>query len=240
MKRSQPRHRLIMGKNCLQELLEFAPEQILQVYTSKDQDPLIDEIENRGILIKKVKKDHLSDMAGSDSHQSFIAEVKDKQFLNLQTYLEKEENRLVLMLDSINDPQNFGTLLRAAECFGVDAVVWSKNRGVDLTPVVSKASVGASELMPMLRVSNLVDTIKKFQEAGFWVVTAEVGEETQSLHSFEFPEKTLLVMGSEGKGVQPLISKNADFKIFIPMMGKIDSLNVSQATSVILSHWRKR
>ena len=141
------------------------------------------------------------------------------------------------MLDSIFDPQNFGSLLRSAECFGVDGVIWSKNRGCELTPVVSKASVGASELLPLLCVSNLAETMRKFKKNGFWIVTAEIGEEAKSLDSFDFPEKTLLIMGSEGKGVQKLLSKEADSKVYLPMYGQIDSLNVSQAASVLLYQW---
>lgn len=237
-KTKQSHSRLIMGKNCLKEVLLHAPDRLIRVFTTKKQDPLLDQIFQAGIPIKHVAKEALSERVQSESHQSFVAEVKERRFIDLDSYLENEEDRLILMLDSINDPQNFGSLLRCAECFGVAAVVWSKNRGTDLTPVVAKASVGASEILPLIRVSNLAETVKKFQNAGFRVATAEVGEGAQSLYSFDFPQKTLLVLGSEGKGVQPLISRLADCKIYIPMRGKIDSLNVSQAASVILSHWQ--
>ncbi len=181
-------------------------------------------------------------MVNSESHQGIVALVKEKQGVGLSEYLDQafeKDADLILVLDSINDPQNLGTLLRSAECFGVGAVVWSKNRGVGITPVVSKTSVGASELMMTIQVSNLVEAVKKCKKDGYEVVTAEVGKEACSLEDFSFPKKTVLIMGSEGEGVRHLLSQQADHRVFVPMQGAIDSLNVSQATSVFLYHWRR-
>jgi 23S rRNA (guanosine2251-2'-O)-methyltransferase len=227
--------RLIIGKNCIREVLKAAPERIESLLLAKD-DP---EFSKAGIPVKILRKDQLSDLAGTESHQGVGAYVKDRPRPDLKSFLKKERDAsLVLMLDSIFDPQNFGAILRAAECFGADAVVWSKNRGVDITPVVTKASVGASELIDLIKVSNLAEAVKQFQKHGYGAVTAEIGDEAENLFEFQFPPLTLLIMGSEGKGVQPLISKRADHKVYIPMAGQIDSLNVSQATSVFLSHWK--
>ena len=113
---------------------------------------------------------------------------------------------------------------------------YSTNRNVALTPVVSKASVGASEMVSLIPVSNLVDTLKKFQDAGYFSVATEISDQAKPLDSFEFPEKTVLMVGAEGSGIQPLLSKRSDFHLYIPMKGAIDSLNVSQATAVLLSH----
>lgn len=238
---------MVMGKNCIREILDHAPERLIKVFTSK-QDPtkpdsLLEDLKAKKIPIEVLDKDKLTSLVESDSHQSFVAQVRNSGTTELSTFLQKSASKkksLVLALDCIFDPQNLGALLRAADCFGVDAVLWSKNRGTDVTPVVSKASVGASELIEIIKVSNLVEAMKKFQKADYWTVTAEVDETSQNLYSFDFPDKTLLVMGSEGKGVQNLVSKNADFKVYISMLGKINSLNVSQATSVFLSHWRSQ
>ncbi len=226
---------LIMGKNCVREVLKAAPERIQKILLAKKDL----EFSKAGIPIKILSKDELSDLAGSESHQGVAAYLKEKPKLDLKAFLSKEkESSLVLLLDSIFDPQNFGAILRAAECFGAGAVVWSKNRGADITPVVTKASVGASELVDLIKVSNLAETVKQFQKHGYWAVTAEIGPAAENLYKFQFPSHTLLIMGSEGKGVQPLISKYSDHKVYIPMFGQIDSLNVSQAASVILSQWR--
>lgn len=231
--------RFIMGKNAIKELFKKDKKRIIEIYLEKG-DPLVQEWS--GMPLRFTSKHELTKILQSDSHQGVAALVHEPPSCDLASLfhrLEKKDKALVLMLDSIMDPQNFGSLLRSAECFGVDAVVWSKNRGVDITPVVSKASVGATELVPLIRVSNLAETVKKFKEHDFWAVTAEVGEEAQSLYTFEFPKKTLLIMGSEGKGVQPIVSKQADFKVLIPMQGQIDSLNVSQATAVFLCFYHK-
>ena len=229
--------RIIMGKNCLREVLKHFPERIKKVYTTKTNekhDELFNIIQENNITTKTVSKEKLFDLVHTDSHQSYVAIVKAKPIIDINTFLKHTKDKsFVLMLDSIYDPQNLGAILRAAECLGVDAVIWSKNRGSDITPVVTKAGVGASELVDIIKVSNLVESIKKFKEHGFHIITAEV-KNAQPIYSFDFPSKTLLIVGSEGKGIQKLISKQSDSKVFIPMQGNIDSLNVSQATAIFL------
>jgi 23S rRNA (guanosine2251-2'-O)-methyltransferase len=232
-----------MGKNSIRELLRTSPERIMEVYTchTSEKDPLQAELSKKRIPIREVNKNKLTEMVHSDSHQSFVAVVKEKPPVELKQFLKQATDKthsLVVMLDSIYDPQNMGAILRAAECFAADLVVYSKNRGTDITPVVSKTSSGATELVPICKVSNLAETLKLFKEAGYWVVSAEGGSNSTSIYTFDFPEKTLLILGSEGEGVQQILSKNADFRISIPMLGQIDSLNVSQASAVFLSHYR--
>lgn len=239
------RFRLIMGKNCISEVLRSNPERIVEFYTSAidEKDPLITLLRSHKVPIVLKQKEQLSKIVSSDSHQSAVAAIKEKHSVDIKSFLKEAEEKsssLVLMVDSIFDPQNLGAILRSAECFGADLVIFSKNRGADLTPVASKASVGASELLDIVKVSNLADTLKKFQDAGYWSVCADGGEGAESLETFSFPEKTLLIVGSEGVGVQPLIKKNTDFRVKIPMKGNIDCLNVSQATSVMLYAYSSR
>ncbi len=230
------KYRHIMGKNTIREMLKASPDRLVAVYTCQDNDPLVKELKDAGIHVNSVSKRELTERVDSESHQSFVASVKERSRMTLDEFLESSPDRsLVLMLDSIYDPQNLGAILRAGECFGVDLVIYSKNRGTDITPTVAKVSSGASELLNIIKVSNLADNIKAFQDAGYWVICTDVGEGAQSLHGFEFPEKTVLILGSEGEGVRHLLKKKADFRIYIPMKGNIDSLNVSQATAVLLS-----
>ncbi len=229
-----------MGKNCIKEVLALNPARLLTVFTSqKDpQDSLIQSLERAGVKMRTVSKRDLAEMVQSESHQGIVAKVSEREFLDLRAFLGGAEDGLVLMLDNIFDPQNFGALLRSADCFGVQAVVFSKNRGCDLTPSVSKASAGASETVPLIQVSNLAETMKKFQDMGYSAVVTTLEEGAVSLPNFSFPSKTLLIVGSEGTGVQVLLQKRADLKLYIPMFGQIDSLNVAQATAVLLSHWK--
>lgn len=232
-----------MGRNCVAEVLSYAPERIVEVYTSQthENDSLCKELQKQKIPLLEKSKKQLLQLVESESHQGFVAAVKERGHPTIKEFLEKTkdaEHSLVLMLDSIYDPQNLGAILRCSECFGVDLVVYSKNRGTDVTPSVTKASAGAAEIVPICKVSNLADTMQLFQNEGYQALSADVGEKAQSLYEFKFPEKSLIIMGSEGTGVQPLLRKKCDYHVTIPMYGRIDSLNVSQATSIILNAYR--
>lgn len=244
MDKLPPKDQLIMGIQTLQEMLKHAPERLLKVYTVHAQgskhrkQTVILDCEKRGVPIQYCSSDVLTKMAGSDSHQSFVAHIRGRRFYDVQEFLEEREEKeslFVLMLDQIFDPQNFGALLRSAECFGIDGVVWSKNRGCDLTPTVAKASCGASELVPLLRLSNLANALDQFKEAGFEVVAALADPEAESLFEFRYAPKTVLIVGSEGEGIQPLLRKKSDRLLFIPLKGQLESLNVAQATAILLS-----
>jgi 23S rRNA (guanosine2251-2'-O)-methyltransferase len=235
-----------MGLHAMTELLRHAPQRILKVFTSireakERKTNILRECEKWEIPIHFSSDEQLSEMCGSDSHQSFVAHVKGRKFYDVKEFLKTVEgkpNVLVLFCDQIFDPQNFGALLRCAECFGVDGVGWSKNRGSDLTPVSSKSSCGASEWLPLLRISNLAEGVSQFQDAGFEVVAAALkGGSKNALH-FRFGAKTVLVVGSEGEGIQPLILKRADYIVHIPIFGKIESLNVAQAATSLLTCYR--
>lgn len=228
---------LIMGVHAIQELLRHAPDKLLRIYTvqSKKSD-ILTECEKKRIPISIVSADQLTKMAGSDSHQSLVAHIKERHFLDVKEFLGiAEEDALVLMLDQIFDPQNFGALIRSAECFGASAVAWSKNRGADLTPVAAKSSCGASEIIPLIRVSNLATSIDQFKEGGFEIVAALLDPSSESAFAFTYAPRTVLIVGSEGEGIQPLLRKKADRSIYLPMAGKIESLNVAQATAALLA-----
>ena len=234
-----------MGRNCITEVLKSSPKRLVEVYTSQKPhgDLLYTELKKNKVAIKHVTKKELSQMVQSESHQSYIAAVKERGQPDINSFLEKSydrDNSIVLMLDSIYDPQNLGAIIRSGECFGVDLVIYSKNRGADITPVTTKTSAGATELVPIVKVSNLTETMKRFQKEGFCAVCADAGEGSQSLYDMQFPEKTLLILGSEGKGVQPLLLKKCNLHVNIPMLGKIDSLNVSQAAAVFLNSYRQQ
>lgn len=241
--RLPPKDQLIMGLHAVEEVLLMAPERLIQVYTTagegadKRKQEVLNECAKKRVPVQKVPFDLLTKMAGSDSHQSFAAHVKGRRYFDVPEFLLEMENRekvFVLALSLIFDPQNFGAILRAAECFGVDGVAWSKNRGCDLTPLVTKASSGASELMRLIRISNLADGVDKWQKAGYEVVATVADANAAALSEFAFAPKTVLIMGSEGEGIQPLLIEKADKFLTIPMKGKIKSLNVSQASAVIL------
>ena len=187
--------RRIMGRNCISEVLKAAPERIVEVYTAQEpDDSLFAALLEKNIPVREVPKHELSRLVNTDSHQSYVAAIKEILQPTLKEFLSKsreQEKSLVLILDSIFDPQNLGAIIRAAHCFGAELVVFSKNRGGDITPVVTKASDGATELIPILKVSNLVETLRSFQKENYWGVAAEASEKAESLYDFEFPNKTV-------------------------------------------------
>ena len=233
-----------MGLHCIDELVKHSPDRILKVFAAKNvlQKQIAKALNREKIPIILKDKNSLTTLVQSDSHQSIVAEVEAPQSYDLKDFLlnlRDKDKSCLLLLDNINDPQNLGAIFRAADCFGVDALIWSKNRGTDITPVVSKVSSGASELVPSIKVSNLAQVLPLLQNEGFEVISTALDSTAISLFDYKFQAKTAIVLGSEGRGVQPLILKKCDKIVYIPMFGKIDSLNVSQAAAVTLSHFAK-
>lgn len=144
----------------------------------------------------------------------------------------EEKPYLVVVLDHIEDPHNFGAILRSADIFAVDLVVVPNKRNVKATDTVFKVSAGAASYVPVAEVANIRDALLRLKEAGFWIYGADM--EGAPLIKTQFAQRTALVMGSEGTGLAPLIKKSCDELISIPQFGHIDSLNVSVATGIML------
>lgn len=231
----------MIGKRAISEVFSYQKERIIRVFVSKGaKDSLIEKLENSRIPVKRVSSTKLYHLAKTDSHGSFVAELKEKPSMTFDGFLKKhadKENLLILALDGIFDPQNVGAILRAAECFGVDLVCLPKRGGCGITPVVTKASSGASEILEICTVS-LNHAVVRCEKEGIACIAAEKKSHAQSMYEATLPKRIMLIMGSEGEGVRSGISKSCDQSIFIPLFGKIDSLNVAQATSILLSHIR--
>jgi 23S rRNA (guanosine2251-2'-O)-methyltransferase len=242
-----PKDQLIIGIHAIREVLLHVPQKMIRLFITKSKTEgrkkeLLDLCEQKRIPISYFSEDDLSYMAGSDSHQGIAAHIHGRTFLSVDQFLKTVEDKshsLVLMADQIFDPQNLGALMRSAEVLGASGFCWSKNRGSDLTPTVAKASCGASELLPLIRVSNLAEGVSAFQEGGFEAVVAILNPSSENAFSFKFAPKTLLIIGSEGEGVQPLIQKRADRSIYIPAYGHVESLNAAQAAAVLLALYAK-
>lgn len=246
-RRARANVNLVIGRNAVAEVFRLQPERIKKVLVAEEIDKasergrkLYQELQRAGIKIEKTDTRGLDALTGSESHQSFAAYLTIRElpsFRELLEALEEREKSLVVVLDGVTDPHNLGAVMRACECFGVDALLWPERGAAKKGPVVSKASAGASELVLGLEVGNLVNTLNQLKEAGYWIVAADVSGETKNLTEFETPGKIVLVLGSEGKGIRPLVLSQCDFSIKIPQKGRIDSLNVSQAAAVFLYHF---
>lgn len=173
------------------------------------------------------------------SHQGAVAFLKEEAMatpeMSLEELIEKslQQNKLILVLDGVTDPHNLGACIRSAEALGADGVVIPKDKAASVNAVVHKTSSGASQILPVITLTNLSEGLKKMKAAGFWLVGL-AGESESSLQDMDFTTPSVLVLGSEGGGLRRLTKEHCDFLAKIPMSGQTESLNVSVATGIAL------
>lgn len=178
------------------------------------------------------------------NHQGVLARVRPYRYAQVDEMLalaqEKGEMPLLLLLDSVQDPQNFGTLLRTAEAVGVHGVIIPEHRAVGVTPVVEKTSAGATEHLRIAQVTNLGRVIDQLKEQGVWVIAVDM-DAPQAYDEADYRMPLAVVLGSEGAGIGRLIRSKCDLAVRLPMHGRVESLNVAIAGSIVLYHvWRQR
>lgn len=188
------------------------------------------------LVVQTVPKNKLDRLVEGGNHQGLVLAISSFEYADLDQLLDKFDQEgkepFILMLDSIEDPHNLGSILRTCDATGVDAVIIPKRRASGLTSVVAKTSTGAIDYVPVARVNNLVQTTKMLKKRGYWIFgTAMEGEDYRKWNA---KGKTVLVIGNEGKGISPLLLKQMDQTLTIPMVGHVQSLNASVATGVLL------
>ncbi len=198
--------------------------------------------QGRGVTIQYVPSKTL-DQAVRARHQGVVAEVAPFEYAEFTTLLDENQSGhppLVLLLDCLQDVQNFGALLRSAEAVGVHGVIIPKRRSVAVTPAVYRTSAGAVQYLKIARVPNLVGAIKVLQGAGLWIVGLDASGETR-FEQVNLRGPLALVVGAEGKGLGRLVREQCDLRVKLPMTGRVQSLNAAVAGSVILYEvWRQR
>lgn len=188
--------------------------------------------ENR-VPVQKVERKHLDKLTDGAIHQGVVATAAAKEYADLDDLLNDSAEPFLVLLDEVHDPHNLGAIIRTADAAGVHGVIIPKRRSAQLTTTVAKASAGAVEHMPVARVTNLVQTIKKLQQQGIWVVGADMdGEALHWDSKLEGP--VALVIGGEGKGLGRLVKETCDVVVRLPMVGRINSLNASVAAGVLI------
>ena len=197
---------------------------------------IIGMAKEKNIVIQYVDKHKLDEVSTSHSHQGVIAQVSEYKYWELDELIEsvkaKNEDPFFIILDEITDPHNLGSIIRTADAVGAHGVIIPKRRSVHITPVVAKASEVAVEYVPVCKVTNIVNTIKKLKDEGLWIAAADMDGQT-------FYEQNLtgalgLVIGSEGFGISRLVKQNCDFTVKMPMIGNVTSLNASVAAGILL------
>ncbi|MDE3091883.1 MAG: 23S rRNA (guanosine(2251)-2'-O)-methyltransferase RlmB [Chloroflexota bacterium] len=197
---------------------------------------IIDLAQNAGVPVHSVSRGELDKIARN--HQGIVARIPEFEYAQVEDSLAVARGRgepaFLLLLDSVQDPQNFGTLLRTAEAVGVHGVVIAERRAVGVTPAVVKASAGAVHHLKIARVTNLARTIEELKRANVWIAGIENVPEAKDFSSMDFKIPLALVLGSEGEGLGRLVREKCDFLVRLPMWGKVESLNVAVAGSIIL------
>lgn len=242
------RSRLVAGINPVIAAISAHPGDIHRLLVVADtRNQRVKDIElmarDAGIEVVPSRREQLGDLTGLDSHQDVVAELGGQISLDeagLEALLESlDEDPLLLILDGVTDPHNLGACLRTAEAAGVNAVIVPKDRSAGLTPAARKASAGASEILPLVQVTNLARTLRSLKERGIWLYGA-AGEAEPDLYSLDLTGPMALVVGSEGEGLRRLTAETCDYLLRIPMPGTMESLNVSVATGVCLFEVRRQ
>lgn len=230
----------VIGRNAVSELLKSGRD-IDKIYIKKGERTgsitvIAAEAIKRGIPVIDAENSKLDFMANGQPHQGVVALAAIKEYSTIDDMLELADERgekpLIVIADGIEDPQNLGALIRAAECAGAHGVIIPKRRAVGLTDTVGKASAGAVEYVPVAKVTNLAQTVDELKEKGIWIFAAEAGG--SSFYETDMNCPAAIILGSEGFGVSRLLKEKSDFIISIPMYGRINSLNVSAAGAVVL------
>jgi 23S rRNA (guanosine2251-2'-O)-methyltransferase len=228
---------ILYGRNPVREALKGRRAKTLEqlwATTGAAKEPWLKEQR-----VSVHSSDEIEERCGSSAHQGVCATVGPFPYFGAEELLGRGEDPLIVVLDQVQDPQNLGSICRTAECTGATGVVIPERRAVDVTPAVCKASAGAVEHLPLARVRNLSDFMRLARDKGFWCygASAEDGSERRAV-PYDRPDYSgsgvVLVLGSEGRGLRPLVARECDELIALPLLGKIESLGVSAAASALL------
>ncbi len=232
---------IVIGRNAVRELLH-SDRTIDKLLVQRGEREgsivvLVALAVEKRIPVVEVDRAKLDAIAGFAPHQGVIAMAAEKEYVEVEDILAIAESRgeppLIAIADGITDPYNLGALIRCAEGLGAHGLILPKRRAVGLTPLVSKASAGAIEHLPVAKVANLAQTVEKLQKLGVWVYAAEAGGQSYDKTNLKGP--CALIFGSEGDGVSALLKQKCDAIISIPMRGQVNSLNVSTAAAILLA-----
>lgn len=198
---------------------------------------LIDLCRDAEVPVRFESREVLDKLAAGQSHQGVIAMVAAQKYRSLADVTTGAQ--LLVLLDGVEDPHNLGAIIRTADAAGAAAVLVPDRRAAGLTETVAKASAGAVNHLPVVRIGNVTQTLERLKKDGFWIYGLdERGKEPYDRVDYATP--TVFVMGGEGKGVHQLVQQHCDMLVRIPMAGAVSSLNVSVATGVVLFEWRRR
>ena len=221
---------LVFGRNVALEYLENN-KKILKAFIQSNfnEFEIINKLNKKNIRIQALNKFDM-DKKVNGLHQGIILEVEDYKYADINDITNGDN--LIVMLDHLEDPHNFGAIIRSCEAAGVDGIIIPSDRSVEVNPTVIKTSVGTTEKIKIVKVTNLNNTIKLLKDKGYWIFGTDMnGTDYRTL---DYTGKTCIICGNEGSGMSKLVKENCDFIASIPMRGEVNSLNASVATAIIL------
>ena len=224
---------LVYGRNVVNEILDNN----VKVYKAFIDNNFNDEVIMNKINKKNIKKFHMDKnkidkMCQNTTNQGIALDIEEYKYLGIEDIEKDDKSNFIVMLDSIEDPHNFGAIIRTCECAGVNYIIIPKNRSVQVNSTVYKTSSGAMSYIKIVEVVNLSNTIRKLKDLGYWVYGADM--DGKDFRSIDFSGKTCLVIGSEGHGLKQIVSSSCDEIVSLPMKGKINSLNASVASGILI------
>ena len=230
----------IYGINAVTEALKARGRAFQWVGMAKERNDIrmqrmIEDCRKIGVPVRFLTRVELDRMAGNAAHQGVVAVTSAKQYSDLDDVVGAKRGRysFVIVLDGVEDPHNLGAILRTADAAGADGVVIPERRAAGVTAIVTKTSAGASEHLPIAKVTNIARTLEELKAQNLWMVGLDERGK-QSYDSLDYNMDCAIVLGAEGKGLHDLVARKCDFLVSIPMLGKVPSLNVSVAAGVML------
>jgi 23S rRNA (guanosine2251-2'-O)-methyltransferase len=245
---AESRRSLVYGLHAVNAVLERSPERLLEIWLAQPRDDarmreLKRNAEIAGVHLHAVTTDALAKLVGEVNHQGAVAAIRPLKPWDENDLAEALQHlggdALLLVLDGVTDPHNLGACLRTAEAAGAHAVITPKDRSAGVDGVVRKVAAGAADVVPVASVTNLARTLDALKRSGIWVVGLD-GEATQSLFAVDLKRPLALVLGAEGAGMRRLTRERCDFVVRIPMIGQVESLNVSVAAGIALFEARRQ
>jgi 23S rRNA (guanosine2251-2'-O)-methyltransferase len=231
---------LIFGINSVAEALKARSRGFEWVGVAKERhdlrlQKLIQDCRHNGVPVRFLPRAELDRMATSAAHQGVVAVTSSKQYADLDDVVtaKRGDHSLIVVLDGVEDPHNLGAILRTADAAGADGVVIPERRASGITGTVTKTSAGASEHLPVAKVTNISRTLEELKSKELWIVGLDERGKP-SYDEIDYRMNCAIVLGAEGKGLHELVSRKCDFLVSIPMLGKVPSLNVSVAAGVVL------
>lgn len=240
-KTEEPAENIIEGRNAISEALRSG-RTVDKVYVAAgDTDRALSRLaamaKEAGAVVVTADRRKLDAMSATGAHQGIIAVTAAHAYASMEDILRRAQTRgeapLIVVCDELTDPHNLGAILRTAECAGAHGVIIPKRRSVGLTAVVAKASAGALEYMPVVRVGNITAALRELKQRGVWIFGTAADGATP-LYQADLKGAAAIVIGNEGVGMSRLVAENCDFQVRIPMRGEISSLNASAAAAILL------